>query len=507
MADAKIPCTYTLKDTKKESNWSYEDGTLHVKNRLASLRDDNGAAVGDSLVLNPTQKAALEALGWGGAKTCDDELKLKFPGTVTAYVQEHEEEMPPPPPRAARRKAPAPARPAKRFKQFRKVTPAPVAAAPDDDEPAAENKPFAFLAGRNYGVRPSAAPPPRPSGWAAAPPDAPVQTSRVVECCDGGFDDSWLGSDSDLSDDGGYGGYAAPREDWAAPPPVVDEWAAQPPVVDALPPAAAPVADDAEQAALIDAMLDGEADQPPARNFAAPPAPATPAPPPVPKPAPPVPPAPRAAPPVLKPTPPVPPVPKPPAPRFAAPPRRTPAPPPAADDDAFWAAAADAAAQAEAAAGAVVFEDASVTRERQRREPRAPPMTGEEKRQRAAVAADATYVEGVTADARRAHPTAAAARSKAGALRAASAAAAAQAPVLQRLGESSSDDDDVLGGPRTARKTPRRPGAALDDLAARTTATPIRRTDARAAADIAESWLAAQESSIQSAGARPKKTP
>ena len=39
------------------------------------------------------------------------------------------------------------------------------------------------------------------------------------------------------------------------------------------------------------------------------------------------------------------------------------------------------------------------------------------------------------------------------------------------------------------------------------TATPMRRTDARAAADIADSWLAAQESSIQNDGARPKKTP
>ena len=36
----------------------------------------------------------------------------------------------------------------------------------------------------------------------------------------------------------------------------------------------------------------------------------------------------------------------------------------------------------------------------------------------------------------------------------------------------------------------------------------MRRTDARAAADIADSWLAAQESSIQNDGARPpKKTP
>ena len=181
------------------------------------------------------------------------------------------------------------------------------------------------------------------------------------------------------------------------------------------------------------------------------------------------------------------------------------------DDDAFWAAAADAASRAEAAAGAtapVAFEDASVTRERQRREPRGPPLTGEERRQRAADAADATYVDGLVADARRAHPTAAAARSTAGALRAASAAAAARAPVIRRLGESSDDDDDLLGGPRTARKAPRPPGAALDELEARTAATPMRRTDARAAADIADSWLAAQESSIQNDGARPtKKTP
>ena len=245
-------------------------------------------------------------------------------------------------------------------------------------------------------------------------------------------------------------------------------------------------------------MLDGAADQPPApRNFAAParvapPAPAPPAPPPPPpSAAPPPPPAPPAPP---KPAPPAPPRRKPRAP-VPKPPRRAPPPPTdEADDDAFWAAAADAASRAEAAAGAtapVAFEDASVTRERQRREPRGPPLTGEERRQRAADAADATYVEGLVADARRAHPTAAAAR----------------APVIRRLGESSDDDDDVLGGPRTARKAPRPPGAALDELEARTTATPMRRTDARAAADIADSWLAAQESSIQNDGARPKKTP
>ena len=206
----------------------------------------------------------------------------------------------------------------------------------------------------------------------------------------------------------------------------------------------------------------------------------------------------------------MPPLPRAPVPK---PPRRAPAPPPPTDDDddAFWAAAADAASRAEAAAGAtapVAFEDASVTRERQRREPRGPPLTGEERRQRAADAADAMYIDGLVTDARRAHPTAAAARSTAGALRAASAAAAARAPVIQRRGEDSSDDDDLLGGPRTARKAPRPPGAALDELEARTTATPARRTDARAAADIADSWLAAQESSIQNDGARPpKKTP
>ena len=234
-----------------------------------------------------------------------------------------------------------------------------------------------------------------------------------------------------------------------------------------------------------------------AKQAAPAPPPAAPAPP---KPAPPVPPR-------RKPMPPLPraPVPK--------PPRRAPAPAPPTDDDddAFWAAAADAASRAEAAAGAtapVAFEDASVTRERQRREPRGPPLTGEERRQRAADAADATYIDGLVADARRAHPTAAAARSTAGALRAASAAAAARATVIRRLGESSDDDDDLLGGPRTARKAPRPPGAALDELEARTTATPARRTDARAAADIADSWLAAQESSIQNDGARPpKKTP
>ena len=530
MAEAQIPCTYTLKDTKKESNWSYEDGALHVKNRLAILRDENGSKIGESLVLTAAQKQALEALGWcGGDRTCDDELKLKFPGTVTCCVQEKDEPMPPPPPRARRKAVPA-VKPAKRFKQFRRpaapVVQAPVQAEAEEEEPSDEKKPFAFLAGRNYGVRPrDAPPPPRPGGWAAAPPDAPVRTSRVVERCDGGFDDSWLGSDSDASDDeapppagtrydgGGY--EAPPRADDAAgtsydgggyeAPPRQDAWAAQ----DALPPAAAPVADDAEQAALIDAMLDGAADQPPApRNFAAParmapPAPPAPAPPPPAAPAPP-----KPAPPVPPRRKPMPPLPRAPVPK---PPRRAPPPPTDDDDDAFWAAAADAASRAEAAAGAtapVAFEDASVTRERQRREPRGPPLTGEERRQRAADAADATYVDGLVADARRAHPTAAAARSTAGALRAASAAAAARAPVIRRLGESSDDDDDLLGGPRTARKAPRPPGAALDELEARTTATPTRRTDARAAADIADSWLAAQESSIQNDGARPpKKTP
>ena len=79
MAEAQIPCTYTLKDTKKESNWSYEDGALHVKNRLAILRDENGSKIGESLVLTAAQKTALDALGWcGGERTCDDELKLKF---------------------------------------------------------------------------------------------------------------------------------------------------------------------------------------------------------------------------------------------------------------------------------------------------------------------------------------------------------------------------------------------------------------------------------------------
>ena len=119
--------------------------------------------------------------------------------------------------------------------------------------------------------------------------DPPGRT-RVVKRCDGGFDDSWLGSDSDASDE------APPYEDRAAPPryeappryddagaagapryggggyeapPRQDAWAAQ----DALPPAAAPVADDAEQAALIDAILDGAADQPPAPPKPAPPVP------------------------------------------------------------------------------------------------------------------------------------------------------------------------------------------------------------------------------------------
>ena len=121
MAEAQIPCTYTLKDTKKESNWSYEDGALHVKNRLAILRDENGSKIGESLVLTAAQKAALEALGWcGGDRTCDDELKLKFPGTVTCCVQERDEPMPPPPPRARRKAAPLAPKPAKRFKQFRR---------------------------------------------------------------------------------------------------------------------------------------------------------------------------------------------------------------------------------------------------------------------------------------------------------------------------------------------------------------------------------------------------
>ena len=177
MTDDKIPCTYTLKDTKKESNWSYEDGALHVKNRLAILRDENGSKIGESLVLTAAQKAALEALGWcGGDRTCDDELKLKFPGTVTCCVQEKDEPMPPPPPRARRKAVPA-VKPAKRFKQFRRhaapVPQAPAQAEAEDDEPSDEKKPFAFLAGRNYGVRPrDAPPPPRPGGWAAAPPDA-----------------------------------------------------------------------------------------------------------------------------------------------------------------------------------------------------------------------------------------------------------------------------------------------------------------------------------------------
>ena len=126
MAEAQIPCTYTLKDTKKESNWSYEDGALHVKNRLAILRDENGSKIGESLVLTAAQKQALEALGWcGGDRTCDDELKLKFPGTVTCCVQERDEPMPPPPPRARRKAAPV-VKPAKRFKQFRRPA-APVA--------------------------------------------------------------------------------------------------------------------------------------------------------------------------------------------------------------------------------------------------------------------------------------------------------------------------------------------------------------------------------------------
>ena len=488
MAEAQIPCTYTLKDTKKESNWSYEDGALHVKNRLAILRDENGSKIGESLVLTAAQKQALEALGWcGGDRTCDDELKLKFPGTVTCCVQERDEPMPPPPPRARRKAAPAP-KPAKRFKQFRRpaapVAQAPVQAEAEDDEPSDEKKPFAFLAGRNYGVRPrDAPPPPRPGGWAAAPPDAPVRTSRVVERCDGGFDDSWLGSDSDASDD-------------EAPPPAAPRYDGggyeAPPRADA-PGRARRAA--AGRGARRRRRRAGGPHRRDARRRGGPAA--------------------RAA--ELA------------APARVAPPA-PPAPPPAGragprnrrrrrrrDESRcrpcrarpcqsrrraarasttdgrrrrrrLRAAAADAWSRAEAAAGAtapVAFEDASVTRERQRREPRGPPLTGEERRQRAADAADATPCgrprggraarapdgrggaqHGRRPPRRVGRPRGARARDPA-------------------LGESSGRRRRPARRPAHRAQGPRPPGAALDELEARTTATPMRRTDARAAADIA----------------------
>ena len=202
--------------------------------------------------------------------TCDDELKLYSRAPSTCCVQERDEPMPPPPPRARRKAAPLAPKPAKRFKQFRRpaapVPQAPVQAEAEDDEPSDEKKPFAFLAGRNYGVRPRGAPPPpRPGGWAAAPPDAPVRTSRVVERCDGGFDDSWLGSRR-LDDE------APPYDDRAAPPaaPTLRGGARAVLARGRLGRARRAAAgrgarrDDAEQAALIDAMLDGAADQPPA---------------------------------------------------------------------------------------------------------------------------------------------------------------------------------------------------------------------------------------------------
>ena len=65
MADDKIPCTYTLKYTKKESIWSYEDGALHVKNRLEILRDDNGSKIAEALVLTAAQKQPWRP--WAGA--------------------------------------------------------------------------------------------------------------------------------------------------------------------------------------------------------------------------------------------------------------------------------------------------------------------------------------------------------------------------------------------------------------------------------------------------------
>ena len=507
MAEAQIPCTYTLKDTKKESNWSYEDGALHVKNRLAILRDENGSKIGESLVLTAAQKQALEALGWcGGDRTCDDELKLKFPGTVTCCVQERDEPMPPPPPRARRKAAPLAPKPAKRFKQFRRpaapVAQAPVQAEAEDDEPSEEKKPFAFLAGRNYGVRPRDAPPPR--GRAAGPrrrrragPDVARRRAR-----DGGFDDPGSGPTRTRPDEapppaaprydgGGYG--APPRADAGARAPARRRRPRRPSPTT---PSRRPSSTRCSTARRTSRPRRGtrRARARGAARAARAAAAAAPAPP---KPAPPVPPR-------RKPMPPLPraPVPKPPrrAPHHHH--RRTTTTTPSGRPRPRGVAGRGAAG----ATAPVAFEDASVTRERQRREPRGPPLTGEERRQRAADAADATRRR-PRADARRAHPTAAAARSTAGALRAASAAAAARAPVIRRLGESSDDDDDLLGGPRTARKAPRPPGAALDELEARTTATPMRRTDARAAADIADSWLAAQESSIQNDGARPKKTP
>ena len=512
MAEAQIPCTYTLKDTKKESNWSYEDGALHVKNRLAILRDENGSKIGESLVLTAAQKQALEALGWcGGDRTCDDELKLKFPGHRHGCVQERDEPMPPPPPRARRKAAPV-VKPAKRFKQFRRpaapVPQAPVQAEAEDDEPSDEKKPFAFLAGRNYGVRPrDAPPPPRPGGWAAAPPDAPVRTSRVVERCDGGFDDSWLGSDSDASDDEApppaalrATTAAATRRRRRAPAPGSRKTRCRRPRRPSpTTPSRRPSSTPCSTARRTSRPRRGTSPRP--RAWRRPRRPRRRR---------------RRRPRLLRsrrrrrrrdesrcrpcrgrPC----------QSRRAAP---APAPPTDDDDDAFWAAAADAASRAEAAAGAtapVAFEDASVTRERQRREPRGPPLTGEERRQRAADAADATTstaswrTRGARPDGRGGAQHGRRPPGRVGGRR----GAGARDPAPRRSRPTTTTTCSAARGPRG--KAPRPPGAALDELEARTTATPMRRTDARAAADIADSWLAARESSIQNDGARPKKTP
>ena len=83
MGETIIDVTYTLKDTKKESNWSYEDGTIKITGRTARLRDEDGAPVGEAITLSSGQRDALESRGWlGGEATEDSEAKIKFDGTV-----------------------------------------------------------------------------------------------------------------------------------------------------------------------------------------------------------------------------------------------------------------------------------------------------------------------------------------------------------------------------------------------------------------------------------------
>ena len=57
MAEAQIPCTYTLKDTKKESNWSYEDGALH--GRVVHARVVHAVLSGEPLELCVTTLGRL----------------------------------------------------------------------------------------------------------------------------------------------------------------------------------------------------------------------------------------------------------------------------------------------------------------------------------------------------------------------------------------------------------------------------------------------------------------